>query len=440
MSLDTNDDRHRLGTWPGQGKSSSSAAVEPKAIHTRIPRALWCILVLMVVSVAINYIDRGSLSTAAPLLQADMAIPPAQLGWLLSSFFWTYALLQIVSGWLVDRYEVKWVMAIGFFVWSMATAATGLAGSFGVLFLLRLLLGIGESVAYPCYSKIMAAYFSEPQRGLANGLIDAGTKLGPALGMLTGGMLMARYGWRPVFIVLGLGSLLWLPAWFKWMPRARLAEEAPASEGAGFGEILSRRSAWATIAGHFCGNYFWYFLLTWLPYYLVRERGFSMDRMAIVTAVAYGVTALSTTTTGWLADRFIAAGSSPTRVRKACTALGLAFATAVVCVVFVHSSAGAMAILMFSCLSYGIFASSHWAITQTIAGPSAVGKWSGLQNCLANMAGVAAPAVTGLVVKHTGHFFWAFAVSAGVVLTGAAVYAFLLGPVEPIVWHARKRT
>jgi ACS family D-galactonate transporter-like MFS transporter len=423
-----------------QLRTPVNAAGEPVAIPTRAPRALWCILILMVVSVAINYVDRGILSTAAPLLQVDMAIPPAQLGLLLSSFFWSYALLQIASGWLVDRYEVKWVMATGFFVWSMATAAMGLAGLFGVLLLLRLLLGIGESVAYPCYSKIIAAYFSEEQRGLANGLIDAGTKLGPALGMLTGGMLMARYGWRPVFIVLGLGSLLWLPAWFKWMPRARRSGEGLPSQGAGFKEILCQPPAWATVAGHFCGNYFWYFLLTWLPYYLVRERGFSMDRMAIVTAVAYCVTALSTTTTGWLADRFIAAGSSPTRVRKFCTAIGLAFATSVVGVAFVQSSAGAMAILMFSCLSYGVFASSHWAITQTIAGPLAVGKWSGLQNCIANMAGVAAPAVTGIVVKHTGHFLWAFAVSAMVVLTGAVVYAFVLGPVEPIIWCARKQT
>ena len=412
-----------------------SLAIPPGAIPVRRPQALWCILALIVVSVAINYIDRGSLSTAAPLLATDMAIQPRQLGWLLSAFFWSYALLQVVSGWLVDAYEVKWVMAIGFLVWSMATSAVGFAGSFGMLLSLRLVLGVGESVAYPCYSKILATHFSEQQRGLANGLLDAGTKLGPALGMLAGGMLMARYGWRLVFIMLGLGSLLWLPAWLKWMPRGQNPCGPTEKESAGFAEILSRRSAWATFAGHFCGNYFWYFLLTWLPYYLVRERGFSMDAMAVISAVAYCVTASVSTAAGWFADRLIAGGANPGRVRKACAAWGLALATFVIGVGFVRSSVGAMAILMFSSSCYGVFASSHWAITQTIAGPSVAGKWSGLQNCAANMAGVAAPAITGMVVEQTGHFFGAFAVSAGVVLAGAAIYAFVLGPVEPIDWR-----
>ena len=413
-------------------------AAEPHELTRRIPRGLWCILALMVVSVVINYIDRGSLSTAAPLLTTDLAIRPARMGMLLSAFFWSYALLQVVSGWLVDRYDVKWVMAIGFCVWSLATVATGLAGSFGVLLLLRLLLGMGESVAYPCYSKILATYFPEQQRGFANGLLDAGTKLGPALGMLAGGVLMGRYGWRSVFVALGLGGMLWLPAWFKWMPRGRIGE-APV-EGNGFVEILTRGKFWANVAGHFCGNYFWYFLLTWLPYYLVRERGFTMDTMAVLSAVAYFVTASATTTAGWLADRLIAAGATPTRIRKGCTTIGLTFATAVVGVVFVRSPLGAMGLLMFSCFAYGIFASSHWAITQTIAGQSRVGKWSGLQNGLGNLAGVAAPAITGLVVERTGQFFWAFAVTAGVALTGAAVYAFILGPVEPVAWqHNREQ-
>jgi sugar phosphate permease len=396
------------------------------AIPTPNQPLLWAILALMVLSVAINYIDRGSLSTAAPLLKTDLSIGPKQLGLLLSAFFWTYALLQVVSGWLVDRYEVKWVMAIGFCVWSAAMAVTGLAQSFEALVLLRLLLGVGESVAYPCYCKILAAYFSEQHRGLANGLIDAGTKMGPALGMLAGGMLMARYGWRPFFIVLGLGSLLWLPAWFKWMPPGHAGPDATTPKGLDFAQILVRGSAWATFVGHFCGNYFWYFLLTWLPYYLVQERGFSMDKMAVISAVAYGVTATATTIAGCVADRFIASGANPLRIRLSCTTLGLATATLVVGVGFVHSSTTALVLLMISCFCYGVFASSHWALTQTIAGPASVGRWSGIQNCFANMAGVAAPAVTGLLVQNTGHFLWAFVVSAAVVLTGASVYGFML--------------
>ena len=406
------------------------------AAHPRISGALLGILILMVVSVAINYIDRTSLSTAAPLLgrEADLAITPAKMGVLLSAFFWTYACLQLVSGWLVDRHGVRWVMAIGFFVWSAATAATGLVHGFATLLCLRLLLGAGESVAYPCYSKIIAGNFAEHQRGLANSLIDAGTKFGPALGILAGGILMERYGWRPVFIALGLGSLLWLPAWFAWMPHGHAAARATESSGPGFAAICAQRQAWATFIGHFSGNYLWYFLITWLPSYLVKERGFSMSTMAYVGALAFFVTGITTILTGALADRAIAAGATPTKVRKTCVITGLTLATSVVAVTLVHGSVASMACLMFACIAYGVFASSHWAIPQTIAGPVAAGKWTGLQNCLANLAGVAAPAITGFAVEKTGHFFWAFAICSAVVLVGAAAYAFLLGPVEPLDW------
>lgn len=395
------------------------------------------VLALLVASVAINYIDRGSLSIAAPLLKDELGLSASHLGLLLSSFFWTYAAFQIVSGWLVDRFDVSRVLAGGFFLWTAATAATGLVRGFGLLLALRLLLGIGESVAYPAYSKILAARFAEHQRGLANALIDAGTKFGPALGTLAGGVLMARFGWRPFFVVLGLGGLLWLPPWFRWMPRGE-PDTAPAARDApGLVEILGRRPAWATFAGHFAGNYFWYFLLTWLPFYLVRERHFSMDSMATIGGSAYFVTAAATTVAGWLADRRIAAGATPTRVRRACTAAGLGFATIVLAVAVVSSAAAAVLLLMLSCAAYGVFASSHWAITQTLAGPAAAGKWTGLQNFIANLAGVVAPVLTGFVVEHTGHFFWAFAAAAAVAVAGSLVYVFVLGPVAPVPWRAR---
>jgi MFS family permease len=395
------------------------------------------VVILLVLSVSINYIDRGNLSIAAPLIKDELGISASQLGILLSAFFWTYAAFQIPCGWLVDRFEVNWVLAVGFFLWSVATAATGLIHGFAMLLVLRLLLGIGESVAYPCYSKILAAHFHEHQRGLPNALIDAGTKVGPALGTLVGGIFMARFGWRPFFIALGLGSLFWLPGWLKWMPRGPgLAAGHPGGIPS-IPDILHQRSAWATFFGLFCSNYFWYFLLTWLPFYLVRERHFSMNLMATVGSFAYFVTATATTITGWLSDRFIAAGATPTRVRKTCTGAGLGGATIIVAVAWVSNPVASMVFLMLGCMSYGVYASSHWAITQTIAGPRAAGRWSGLQNFVGNLAGVSAPAVTGFVVDKTGQFFWAFAVSAGVALIGSTIYLFLLGPVEPVVWRAR---
>ena len=412
--------------------------MENKSGKMWLPGPMMAALILMVISIIINYLDRGSLSTAAPLLKIDMSLSATQIGLLLSAFFWSYALMQVVAGWLVDRYNVIWVMAGGFFVWSLAITLTGLATSFAALLILRLLLGTGESVAYPSYSKIMTANFAEHQRGLANALIDAGSKIGPALGTLVGGLLMASYGWRPFFIVLGLVSLIWIPAWFKWMPRLKYKVKIMDKKGPGFKKILSKRQMWATISGHFCGNYFWYFLLTWLPFYLVRERGFSMEKMAVIGALAYLATAVTTTVTGWISDRAIAAGVSPTRVRKTCTITGLSLSTIVMAVVILPNEIASMTFLILACCSYGIFASSHWAITQRIAGPEAAGKWSGLQNCFANFAGVIAPAVTGFVVDFTGQFFWAFAVSSIVAFTGAAVYAFFLGPIEPVKWGIEK--
>ena len=401
-----------------------------------VSSALRRVLFLLVFSVAINYIDRGNLSIAAPLLKDELGISASELGVLLSAFFWTYAAFQIVSGWLVDRFDVNWVLAGGFFLWSVATAATGLVQGFASLVVLRMLLGMGESVAYPCFSKILAGHFAEHQRGLANSLIDAGAKCGPALGVLTGGVLMARFGWRPFFIVLGLGSLLWLPLWVRWKPRGLGVAAGASKDAPSIRRILGLRSAWATFAGHFCSNYFWYFLLTWLPFYLVRERHFSMSTMATLGALAYFVSAAATTIAGWLSDRAIAAGATPTRVRKTCAGAGMGIATIVVAVTVVSDPTASMVLLMLACASYGVYASSHWAITQTLAGPLAAGKWSGLQNFIANLAGVVAPAITGFVVDRTGQFFWAFAAAAVVVLIGACVYLFVLGPVKPVDWRA----
>lgn len=398
----------------------------------------WRVLILLVISGFLNYIDRANLSVGATDIQRELHLSTYHVGLLLSAFFWTYALLQLfnVAGWVADRFNVCWVLAAGFFLWSGATAATGLAGTFALVFALRLILGAGESVAYPCYSRILANHFPEHHRGFANALIDAGTKTGPALGTLVGGLLMARYGWRPFFVLLGCGTMLWLIPWYFWMPRGKaMAARAQGETVPGVLEVLSQRSAIFTALGLFCSNYFWYFLITWLPAYLERERGFPKAKMAVYASLAFFTVSATTIVCGWISDRLVERGGSPTKVRKTFVGLGLTLSTIILPVAVVKSPQTAMALLLLTAAGYGLFCSNLWAITQSLAGPRAAGKWTGLQNGFGNLSGVAAPWFTGFVVQQTGQFYLAFVVAAAVALTGAALFVFGVGPVRQVEWR-----
>jgi MFS family permease len=405
-------------------------------------RGQWILLSLLVVSVTINYIDRGNLSIAASRLSSELQLDPEKIGLLLSSFFWTYAAMQIVAGWLIDRYSVYWIFAAGFFIWSAATALTGFAGGFATILALRLLLGIGESVAYPSYSKIIAQGFPENQRGLANGLIDAGCKAGPALGLLIGGLIISRYGWRPLFIGIGLISMLWLAPWIWVTLRAR----RPSSEavlhsglevGPGLMEIAGQRSAWGTFLCLFCGNYVWYFLLTWLPWYLIRERHYSEAAMGRFGSMAFWAVGLASLLSGMLSDRLVRRGGSPTFVRKMFAVGGLSGAIVILAVPLVQSENQSLGLLILACISFGCYSSHPWLISQTLAGPAAAGRWSGMQNAIGNLGGVVSPWLTGLIVRDTGQFAYAFAVVSLMLGLGAASYLFLVGRIEPIVWRPK---
>jgi ACS family D-galactonate transporter-like MFS transporter len=393
---------------------------------------------LLFLSIAINYVDRGSLSVAAPLLVREMNLSPVHLGLLLSAFFWTYAAFTLVSGWIVDHVDVKWVLAGGFALWSAATAATGLVGSFGALFAVRMLLGVGESVAYPSYSKVLTTHYNEGQRGLLVSLIDIGSKCGPAIGTLGGGLAMARFGWRPVFVAMGVVGLLWLPCWIRWMPRRPPAAGQATDERPSFAEILRHPAAWTTFAGVFLSNYFWYFELTWLPSYLVQERHLSMTAMATVGMIPYLVCAASTAVAGLLSFRALARGASVTRVRKACVVAGMGGAALVIAVPLIGDVRVAVGVLVLTSLFYGIYTSSVWAITQTMAGPHAAGRWTGMQNFVGNLAGILAPTATGFIVEATGSYFWAFAAAAACALVAAFAYLLGIGRIEPAVWTGRR--
>jgi ACS family D-galactonate transporter-like MFS transporter len=398
------------------------------------------IIFLLALSVFINYIDRSNLSIAAPLLQDELGLSNWQLGKLLSVFFWTYGCMQIPAGWLVDRFEVKWVFAAGFFVWSAATATTAILHGFGAWVVIRIILGIGESIAFPAYSKILGSgRFNESHRGLGNAAIMAGLSLGPAVGMLVGGTVVGRFGWRPFFLVLGLASLLWLIPWLAWMPTGTTSAAPPSEYKVRILDIFRERSAWGTCLGQICINYSLYFLVTWLPTYLVHGRHLSMDRMARVGGLIFFLAAASAIVTGKFSDRWIASGASATRVRKTLlgggmTGLGVFLAAAAVApdklLVWALAPAGV-------CL--GVNGAHCWAVTQTLAGPRVSGRWTGVQNFVGNFAGAFAPAITGYLLARTGEFYWPFVSAAIISWIGALSWVFAVGPIEPVDWEKRIR-
>lgn len=358
------------------------------------------------------------------------------MGLLFSAFFWSYASCQVVGGWLVDRYPVRWVYAGGFLLWSLATAAVGLVGSLPALLVTRFLLGAGESVAYPACSKFLAREFPEERRGFANAAIDAGTKLGPALSILLGGLVVGRFGWRSLFVIVGLGSLLWLIPWFAWTSRGSRISPDATEQGPGWLQLLRKRQMWGTALGMFALGYAWYFLLSWLPSYLVRERGLSTADMSFLGSIPFWGMAAAALLGGWSSDAWIRAGGDPSHVRRLFIGGGLLLCgMALLPAALVQDATVSIALVTLACLCLGLFTSNVWAATQTLAGPSAAGKWTAIQNTVGNLGGVVSPLVTGWIVDATGSFLLAFAVASGILFAGAAVYLAMVTPVQPVAWQ-----
>jgi len=409
----------------------------PVSNHPTASRWSIVVLVLLCVSVFINYIDRGNLSTAAPLIKNALHLSATQLGLLLSSFFIAYMLGHFVTGWLVDRFEAFRMLLIGFVVWSIATILTGFAQGFATLFLFRLLLGAGESFAFPSYSRIVSQCFPEAQRGVANGSILAAMALGPAFGIFFGGLFMAAYGWRAFFIGFGLISLAWIAPWFAFGRKCVVISPPTTDAEPSLRAIMRMRSLWGSVAAATGQVYTWYFILTWIPFYLVNERHHSISQMAIIGGSAYLVTALSMMTSGSLADRWIRSGASPTLARKTflCAGgTGCAIST-MGCVL--SSASGSIVFLLFAGFFYGTMVPNAFAAVQTLAGPRAAGRWVGVWNGLASASGIAAPALTGFLVDRTGNFILPFLVAASMALAGVCAWLFFVGRIEQVDWSQR---
>jgi MFS family permease len=391
---------------------------------------------LLATAVFISYFDRGILSTASPLIQDEFGLTKTQLGFLLAAFFWSYAPMQPLAGWLAQRLDVRYVLGCGLALWALSTTLTGLVTSILMIQGLRILLGLGESVVYPSNAKFLGQCAAVHERGRANGLIAIGQALGPGAGTLLSGLVMARWGWRAAFLVFGVLSLVWLVPWFVVTRGGTTPKSAAAQPSVSYWMILRERAVWGTSLGHFCGNYAYYFMLTWLPLLLVKQFNFSLRQMAIITGVVYAIQAVSAAVMGWWCDRAIRRGDSANGILKSGVIAGLLFVTVAMAACTVSGPALSVTLMMVAAVGVGLQSSPANTITQTLGGAQTAGQWMGIENLIANLAGVIAPPVTGALVDATHSYIWAFVVAASVTLLGVLAYSVVIKRVEPIRWPA----
>ena len=416
----------------------AEGTVEARSLRTTVPLVL---VGLMATSLFINYIDRGNLATGATQIRADLHLSATAYGALAAGFYFTYAFCQLPSGALSDRIGGKLVLGIGALLWSISTLMTGFVQGFLGLFILRMMLGVGESVAFTTTSKIIASNVPRSQMGLANGVIGFGYLVGPAVGTLLGGFMMARWGWRATFFAFGAVSLLWLIPW----SRVRIIEAEPVEnrdvKPVTMRQILSRRALWGAALGHFAGNWNWYFILGYLPMYLEMQRGFSKTQMATVVSSAYLVNACAALFAGWAFDKAIQRGWSPSLTLK--LPLAAAHVAGLGCMLAMpFMPIGACIVLLFVYeIFLGFSSPAYFMIPQIMAGPSAAARWVGVQNMMGNMPGIIGVLFAGVLIDASGGSYDTAFLLAGLVnILGLIGWIGILPKVEPIDWGLKKAT
>jgi len=392
----------------------------------------WYVVGLLCAGMVIGYIDRVNLSSAMPLMEEDFGWSKTMQGQALAAFFWIYAALQIPAGLAADRWGMRITFLGGFLIWCTATAATGLTSTLGMLIGFRLLLGLGQAILTPGGMRYIRMHFSEEQRGSAIGIFMAGTKFGPAIGFIVVAYLIESFGWRGMFLALGLGALVWLIPFMAWVRKddpAALPGELGGTgdeKGVSTAQLVKSPVIWGTFIGTFCYMYFVYYCMTWMPTYFKEQYGMSIKEQGWYGAVAFGGMAVVIISAGWVGDRLVAAGRDPVAVRKGFTIAGLCCASTQTLAAYTDSVSVMLFFAIFSLCGLGLMTANYWALTQTLIPGGRIALVVGIQNTASNLAGAISPWVTGWLVERTGSFDAPIR-SIGVWLViGLASYIFLV--------------
>ena len=395
-------------------------------------RAIPALVFLLGTAVFLNYVDRGAIGIAAPLMKSELRLSDEAYGLAFSAFFWIYAPVQFFAGWLCDRFSVYKLMAAGILLWAVSTVLMGITGGFASLVILRVMLGVGESISFPGSSKIIARHVPPERRGAANAAVGAGLAFGPAAGTLAGGLILAEWGWRAIFFGFGIATLLWLLPWARTVRSLPNIGHGDSGAKVPLAPLLRKWPLWSMSIVHALGNYCFYFLLAWLPLFLTKSRGFSIPEMTFLATLGYGVQGVCVIGFGQFSDWWTRSGRSEAGCRRwMMVASQTLAAVAILGLAFAH---GPAVIGLLLCLAGAASASlslNLYAVAQMFAGPRASGTWVGVQNAIGNLSGIIGPIATGILVQHEGYES-AFYLTAAVAALGAIWWVIGVPKIEDV--------
>jgi MFS transporter, ACS family, D-galactonate transporter len=439
------------GTLPASIQKEEKRGAKT-ASPRQIPRRRWGIGVLLGVGVLVNYFDRINLSVAAPQLKLEFGLTDGELGWLFSGFFWSYALLQIPTGMILDRFGVTSVNRVSTFFWSFCSAATAFASGFGTIFGARVLLGVAEAPGFPASSKATGYWFPRQERALATAIFDAAAKFSNVIGVPLVALAVVHFGWRWGFGITGAVSFLYFLAFLflyrdpsrhprlsaderEYIRAGGATAEGPAQSGevAMLGYLLRNRKVWGLTIGFAAYGYSFYLFLTWLPNYLVETMHMSILKSAGYSTIPWAfATVADLVVGGWLIDHLIARGYPETPVRKTVLVSGMLLGLAVFGATLTTSPVWAVVWISVALSGLAAAAPVGWSIPSLIAPRGGTATIGGIMNFFNNMMGVVAPVTTGYIVAATHSFTGAFLTAGVVLIVGILAYVFLLGSLDPI--------
>jgi MFS transporter, ACS family, D-galactonate transporter len=412
----------------------------------------WRIAFLLAFGVLVNFFDRINLSVSRDALHDSFGLSLVAFGYLSSAFSWTYALMQMPAGVLLDRWGVRRVGRISAFLWSVASFAAAVAPGLSWFFGARFLLGISESPTFPANAKALGYWFTREERGLATAITDAAAKFSTAIGVPLIGLLLLCFGWRWSFAATGFISFLYFVLFyfvyrnpsedkklsaqeFEFVLRggAQPEDQARARSGSSLGYLLTQRKVYGLALGWGAYNYTFFLLLTWLPSYLSVSLHMDLFHSIFYTSVPWlFATAADLLVGGWMVDALIQRGYDAHRVRQTVVVAGMAFGLAIFGAAGAHSPAVALVWISLALGGLAAAAPVAWTIPSLIAPRESVGTLAGTVNLCGQIAAISAPIVTGYIVSASHSFAAAFVTATVILLMGIAGYIFLLGRIEPI--------